>query len=161
LTTNQRYRDTVRTRSSASVGTSKWSRLVTCFRPHVCDLQVASSVAHSYVVIRPRYSAIICSREFHAVSEPYFRSPRRPCIGTTGWDANVQGQWSGEVIPSVSLLVSGLALNLALMAAQAVNVRRVAVIGAGVSGVAAAIHLRRAGLEVIVYERSRRAGGIW
>ena len=47
------------------------------------------------------------------------------------------------------------------MASQLLDVRSVAVIGAGVSGVAAAIHLKRAGLEVTVYERSRRAGGIW
>ena len=37
----------------------------------------------------------------------------------------------------------------------------VAIIGAGVSGVAAAVHLKRAGLEVTVYERSAKAGGIW
>lgn len=47
------------------------------------------------------------------------------------------------------------------MAKQRLKIRRVAVIGAGVSGVAAAIHLKRAGLEVTVYERNARAGGIW
>ena len=36
-----------------------------------------------------------------------------------------------------------------------------AIIGAGVSGVAAAVHLRRAGIDVKVFERSTRAGGIW
>lgn len=41
------------------------------------------------------------------------------------------------------------------------EVRSVAVIGAGVSGVSAAIHLTRAGLEVTVFERSSRAGGVW
>ncbi|KAI5370864.1 putative flavin monooxygenase, FAD/NAD(P)-binding domain superfamily [Septoria linicola] len=45
--------------------------------------------------------------------------------------------------------------------AQTLNVRRVAVIGAGVSGVSAAIHLKRAGLDVTVYERGSRAGGVW
>ena len=44
---------------------------------------------------------------------------------------------------------------------QLLNVKTVAVIGAGVSGVAAAIHLKRAGLNVTVYERSANAGGIW
>lgn len=47
------------------------------------------------------------------------------------------------------------------MAQQQSKLRRVAVIGAGVSGVAAAIHLKREGLEVTVYERNARAGGIW
>lgn len=44
---------------------------------------------------------------------------------------------------------------------QQVHVRSVAVIGAGVSGVAAGVHLKRAGLDVTIYERSSRAGGIW
>jgi cation diffusion facilitator CzcD-associated flavoprotein CzcO len=47
------------------------------------------------------------------------------------------------------------------MAGQLLAVEKVAVIGAGVSGVAAAIHLKRAGLDVTVYERNARAGGIW
>jgi cation diffusion facilitator CzcD-associated flavoprotein CzcO len=47
------------------------------------------------------------------------------------------------------------------MATQRLDVRSVCVIGAGVSGVSAAVHLKRAGLEVTVYERSKRAGGIW
>ena len=38
---------------------------------------------------------------------------------------------------------------------------RVAVIGAGVSGVVSARHLRAAGLETTVYERSSAAGGVW
>ena len=47
------------------------------------------------------------------------------------------------------------------MADSFLDIQRVAVIGAGVSGVAGAIHLKRAGLEVKVYERTARAGGIW
>jgi cation diffusion facilitator CzcD-associated flavoprotein CzcO len=39
--------------------------------------------------------------------------------------------------------------------------KRVAVIGAGVSGVTSAKHLREAGIEVVVFERSRQAGGNW
>ncbi|KAF2474659.1 dimethylaniline monooxygenase [Lindgomyces ingoldianus] len=38
---------------------------------------------------------------------------------------------------------------------------RVAVIGAGISGVVTAAHLKREGLDVTVFERSRVAGGIW
>jgi cation diffusion facilitator CzcD-associated flavoprotein CzcO len=38
---------------------------------------------------------------------------------------------------------------------------RVAVIGAGVSGLTSAKHLRAAGLEVVVYERSSVSGGVW
>ncbi|ORX93343.1 pantothenate transporter [Clohesyomyces aquaticus] len=38
---------------------------------------------------------------------------------------------------------------------------QVAVIGAGISGVVAAAHLRREGVDVTVYERSKVAGGIW
>ena len=47
------------------------------------------------------------------------------------------------------------------MAQQQLKLHKVAVIGAGVSGVAAAIHLKREGLDVTVYERNARAGGIW
>ncbi|OAL00080.1 FAD/NAD(P)-binding domain-containing protein, partial [Phaeosphaeriaceae sp. SRC1lsM3a] len=39
--------------------------------------------------------------------------------------------------------------------------KRAAVIGAGISGVTAAAHLKREGIEVIVFERSSAAGGIW
>ncbi|KAH8731955.1 dimethylaniline monooxygenase [Phaeosphaeriaceae sp. PMI808] len=38
---------------------------------------------------------------------------------------------------------------------------RVAVIGAGISGVVAAAHLIREGIDVTVFERSSAAGGIW
>jgi cation diffusion facilitator CzcD-associated flavoprotein CzcO len=41
------------------------------------------------------------------------------------------------------------------------KVKRVGVIGAGVSGVAAAAYLKRAGLDVIVFERSSISGGVW
>lgn len=37
----------------------------------------------------------------------------------------------------------------------------VAVIGAGISGVAAAAYLLRQGLNVTVFERSSVAGGVW
>ena len=39
--------------------------------------------------------------------------------------------------------------------------KRVAVVGAGISGVVAAAHLRREGIDITVYERSGAAGGIW
>lgn len=39
--------------------------------------------------------------------------------------------------------------------------RRVAVIGAGVSGVTTAAHLKAEGLEVTVFERAPVAGGVW
>ncbi|OQV06123.1 hypothetical protein CLAIMM_10745 [Cladophialophora immunda] len=39
--------------------------------------------------------------------------------------------------------------------------KRVAVIGAGISGVCSAAHLLRNGLEVVVFERSGIAGGVW
>jgi hypothetical protein len=38
--------------------------------------------------------------------------------------------------------------------------KSIAVIGAGVSGIAAAVHLKREGLNVRVFERSPKAGGI-
>jgi len=39
--------------------------------------------------------------------------------------------------------------------------KRVAVIGAGVSGVVSAKHLKESGIEVVVFERSKQAGGNW
>jgi cation diffusion facilitator CzcD-associated flavoprotein CzcO len=39
--------------------------------------------------------------------------------------------------------------------------RRVAVIGAGVSGVTTAAHLKAEGLDVTVFERAPVAGGVW
>lgn len=39
--------------------------------------------------------------------------------------------------------------------------KRTAVIGAGVSGVVAAAHLKKEGVDVTVFERSNAAGGIW
>ena len=39
--------------------------------------------------------------------------------------------------------------------------KRAAVIGAGVSGVTSAKHLKEAGIEVFVFERSRQVGGNW
>jgi cation diffusion facilitator CzcD-associated flavoprotein CzcO len=41
------------------------------------------------------------------------------------------------------------------------KIRRVAVIGAGISGVVSAGHLLAAGLNVTVFERSQAAGGVW
>jgi cation diffusion facilitator CzcD-associated flavoprotein CzcO len=42
------------------------------------------------------------------------------------------------------------------------SIKRVAVIGAGISGVVAAAHLLAAGLEeVVVFERNKAAGGVW
>lgn len=41
------------------------------------------------------------------------------------------------------------------------DVKTVAVIGAGVSGVSSAIHLRNAGLNVTVFERGDVVGGVW
>jgi cation diffusion facilitator CzcD-associated flavoprotein CzcO len=41
------------------------------------------------------------------------------------------------------------------------TVKSVAVVGAGVSGVAAAAYLKRARLEVTVFERSSSSGGVW
>lgn len=40
-------------------------------------------------------------------------------------------------------------------------IQSVAVVGAGVSGVSAAAHLLRHGLDVVVFERSPVAGGVW
>lgn len=41
------------------------------------------------------------------------------------------------------------------------SIRDVAVIGAGISGVTAAAHLLRQGLNAVVFERSSIAGGVW
>ena len=41
------------------------------------------------------------------------------------------------------------------------TIDRVAVIGAGISGVVTAAHLLKAGLEVTVFERNQEAGGVW
>lgn len=39
--------------------------------------------------------------------------------------------------------------------------KHIAVIGAGISGVVAAAHLKKENLNVTIYERSSAAGGIW
>jgi NADPH-dependent glutamate synthase beta subunit-like oxidoreductase len=39
--------------------------------------------------------------------------------------------------------------------------KKVAVIGAGVSGITSAKHLKAAGVDVVVYERSSTCGGNW
>lgn len=44
---------------------------------------------------------------------------------------------------------------------QHLQVKTVGIIGAGVSGVASAIHLRKAGLQVTVFERNSHVGGVW
>lgn len=41
------------------------------------------------------------------------------------------------------------------------QIQRVAVIGAGISGVVSAAHLLRAGFDVTIFERNSEAGGIW
>lgn len=41
------------------------------------------------------------------------------------------------------------------------QVRRVAVIGAGISGVLSAGHLIALGIEVTVFERNEAPGGVW
>lgn len=41
------------------------------------------------------------------------------------------------------------------------TIDRVAVIGAGISGVVTAAHLLNAGLEVTVFERNQEVGGVW
>lgn len=47
------------------------------------------------------------------------------------------------------------------MGDQRLNVKTVGVIGGGVSGVATAIHLRKSGLNVKVFERNPHIGGVW
>ncbi|QDS68308.1 hypothetical protein FKW77_010674 [Venturia effusa] len=44
---------------------------------------------------------------------------------------------------------------------EGTKTKRVAVIGAGISGVATAAHLKKAGIEVTVFERNRASGGSW
>ncbi|KAK6437444.1 hypothetical protein LTR95_006360 [Oleoguttula sp. CCFEE 5521] len=44
---------------------------------------------------------------------------------------------------------------------QRLSVETVGVIGAGVSGISFAIHLKRVGLDVTVFERSDHVGGVW
>lgn len=38
---------------------------------------------------------------------------------------------------------------------------RVGIVGAGISGVVAGAHLKAAGIDVTVFERSCEAGGVW
>jgi cation diffusion facilitator CzcD-associated flavoprotein CzcO len=47
------------------------------------------------------------------------------------------------------------------MASDEKRVKRVAVVGAGISGVCSAAHLLRLGLDVTLFERSSIAGGVW
>jgi NADPH-dependent 2,4-dienoyl-CoA reductase/sulfur reductase-like enzyme len=54
-----------------------------------------------------------------------------------------------------------LIVSLCAFSTMVFKAKRVAVIGAGVSGLASARHLKAAGLEVVVYERSSVSGGVW
>lgn len=38
---------------------------------------------------------------------------------------------------------------------------KVGIVGAGISGVVAGAHLKAAGIDITVFERSSQAGGIW
>ena len=38
---------------------------------------------------------------------------------------------------------------------------KVCIVGAGISGVVAGAHLKAAGIDVTVFERSAEAGGVW
>lgn len=44
---------------------------------------------------------------------------------------------------------------------MSLQIKTVAVIGAGISGVSTAAHLKASGLEVTVFERTSKAGGVW
>jgi cation diffusion facilitator CzcD-associated flavoprotein CzcO len=44
---------------------------------------------------------------------------------------------------------------------MAQSIKHVAVVGAGASGVSATAHLKAAGLDVTLFERSSTAGGVW
>ena len=44
---------------------------------------------------------------------------------------------------------------------MATSSKGVAIIGAGISGIVAAAHLKKEGIDVTVFERSSAAGGIW
>lgn len=67
------------------------------------------------------------------------------------------------VLGSAALLIAPMQLLMYLRRARPVSVtaRRVAVIGAGWSGVYAAKWLLQAGLETSVFERSDHVGGLW
>ena len=41
------------------------------------------------------------------------------------------------------------------------EIKRVAVVGAGISGIVSAAHLLASGKQVSVFERSQAAGGVW
>jgi len=47
------------------------------------------------------------------------------------------------------------------LSAATLRPQSVGIIGAGVSGVATAAHLRAAGINVVVFERASVAGGVW
>ena len=47
------------------------------------------------------------------------------------------------------------------MTVQNSTIRRVGIVGAGISGIVSAAHLLDAGFEVTVFERNKEAGGIW
>lgn len=44
---------------------------------------------------------------------------------------------------------------------SAVSSSQVAIIGAGISGVVTAAHLKKAGINVTIFERTGKPGGVW
>jgi NADPH-dependent glutamate synthase beta subunit-like oxidoreductase len=59
---------------------------------------------------------------------------------------------------SARLRLTSRMRSLPAYSTMTIPARRVAVIGAGISGIVAAAHLRNEGIDVTVYERSSAAG---
>lgn len=65
------------------------------------------------------------------------------------------------LILAISLHLYILRIPARLIENMVFVAKKVAVIGAGVSGLTSARHLKAAGLDVVVFERSSVSGGVW
>lgn len=90
-------------------------------------------------------------------SERYWRA--RIC--GTCWCSISQSLTTVSTLPLYYIEFSNFLPWLPLFPPNMAPIRSVAVVGAGISGVSAAAHLLRHGFDVVVFERSRVAGGVW
>jgi hypothetical protein len=104
-------------------------------------------------------SCDIASNVWRAIRVQYRYSPHT-CVDPIGrhFGSSHYGENSYDKMSRGFLQISVYSQNIAMSKEK---IRIVAIVGAGISGVVAASHLLRYGLQVTVFERSNGRGGVW